>query len=47
MCHAQDLLEDWQAYYNTVRPHTALGGLAPATFLAEQAGPMGPGLLDH
>jgi putative transposase len=39
--HAQDLLEDWQADYNTVRPHTALGGLAPATFLAEQAGPHG------
>jgi putative transposase len=36
--HAQDLLEDWQTDYNTVRPHTALGGLAPATFLAEQAG---------
>jgi putative transposase len=28
--HAQDLLEDWQADYNTVRPLTALGGLAPA-----------------
>ena len=39
--HAQDLLEDWQADYNTVRPHTALGGLAPETFLAEQAGPHG------
>ena len=39
--HAQDLLEDWQADYNTVRPHTALGGLAPEAFLAEQAGPHG------
>lgn len=29
--HAQDLLEDWQADYNTIRPHTALGGLAPET----------------
>ena len=37
----QDLLEDWQTYYNTVRPHTALGGLAPGTFLAEQSGPHG------
>ena len=35
--HAQDLLDDWRADYNTVRPHTALGGLSPETFIAKRA----------
>ena len=39
--HAQDLIDDWLADYNQVRPHTALGGLSPAAFLAAQAGPRG------
>jgi len=29
---AQLVVEDWRIEYNTVRPHSALGGLAPAEF---------------
>ncbi len=39
--HAQDLLDDWRADYNAVRPHTSLGGLSPESFLAAQSGPHG------
>ncbi len=39
--HAQDLLDDWHADYNSVRPHTSLGGLSPEAFLSAQAGPHG------
>ena len=39
--HAQDLLDDWRADYNAVRPHTTLGGLSPEQFLAAEAGPHG------
>jgi len=39
--HAQDLLDDWRADYNAVRPHTALGGMSPEQFLAAEAGPHG------
>ena len=30
--HARELIADWQEDYNTVRPHSALGQLAPAEF---------------
>ncbi len=39
--HAQDLLDDWRADYNAVRPHTSLGGHSPESFLAAQTGPHG------
>lgn len=38
---AQDLLDDWRADYNAVRPHTALGGLSPEAFLSAQSAPLG------
>jgi putative transposase len=31
--HARDIIEDWRKDYNTVRPHSALGGLAPEEFM--------------
>ncbi len=39
--HARDLLADWRADYNAIRPHTALGGLSPEAFLAAEADPHG------
>jgi putative transposase len=30
---ARNLIEGWRDDYNTLRPHTALGGLAPQQFL--------------
>lgn len=32
--HARHIIEDWRKDYNTVRPHSALGGLAPEEFTA-------------
>jgi len=32
--HARDIIEDWRKDYNTVRPHSSLGGLAPEEFMA-------------
>ena len=29
---ARDIIEDWRKDYNTVRPHSSLGGLAPEEF---------------
>ena len=34
--HAQDLLDDWRVDYNTLRPHTALGGLSPEVYLDQR-----------
>ena len=31
--HAREVIEDWRKDYNTVRPHSSLGGLAPQEFL--------------
>ena len=31
--HARGVIEDWRKDYNTVRPHSALGGLAPQEFM--------------
>jgi transposase InsO family protein len=33
--HARDIIEDWRKDYNTVRPHNALGGLAPEEFMVK------------
>jgi putative transposase len=30
--HARELLADWQSDYNTVRPHSGIGNLPPATY---------------
>jgi len=30
--HARRLLADWQKDYNTVRPHSSIGNLPPATY---------------
>lgn len=30
--HAREIIESWRKDYNTVRPHSALGGLAPQEF---------------
>ena len=35
--HARDLGADWQDDYNTLRPHTGIGGLSPFQFLEEAA----------
>lgn len=32
--HARDIIENWRKDYNNVRPHSALGGLAPKEFMA-------------
>lgn len=32
--HAREVIEDWRKDYNTIRPHSALGGLAPQEFMA-------------
>ena len=45
--HAQDLIDDWLADYNQVRPHTALGGFRRRRFSQLRPGPMGPGLSRH
>ena len=31
--HAREIIENWRKDYNTVRPHNALGGLAPQEFM--------------
>jgi len=31
--HARDIIEIWRKDYNAVRPHSALGGLAPQAFM--------------
>ena len=31
--HAREIIENWRKDYNTVRPHSALGGLAPQEFM--------------
>jgi putative transposase len=31
--HARDVIESWRKDYNTVRPHSSLGGLAPQEFM--------------
>jgi putative transposase len=33
--HARDIIEDWRIDYNTVRPHSALGRLAPEEFMVK------------
>ncbi len=33
LSHARSLIEAWRVDYNTVRPHTSLGGLAPLTYM--------------
>ena len=30
--HARNLLADWQDDYNTIRPHSSIGNLPPATY---------------
>jgi len=31
--HAREIIENWRKDYNSVRPHSALGGLAPEEFM--------------
>lgn len=31
--HAREVIEDWRKDYNAVRPHSALGGMAPQEFI--------------
>jgi putative transposase len=31
--HAREIIESWRRDYNTVRPHSSLGGLAPQEFI--------------
>lgn len=33
LSHARSLIEAWRVDYNTVRPHTSLGGIAPLTYM--------------
>lgn len=37
LSHARSLIEAWRVDYNTVRPHTSLGGLAPLTYMRRQS----------
>ena len=32
LAEARHIIENWRIYYNTQRPHTSLGGLAPAVY---------------
>jgi putative transposase len=32
LAHAREALIEWKADYNTVRPHSSLGNLPPATY---------------
>jgi putative transposase len=32
--HAREVIENWRKDYNTVRPHSSLGGIAPEEFMA-------------
>jgi putative transposase len=32
LAEARRTIENWRIYYNTQRPHTSLGGLAPAAY---------------
>jgi len=41
--HARAVLPDWKDDYNHVRPHTALGGIAPAQVAARARTQCGPG----
>ena len=45
--HACDLGRDWHDDYNELRPHSALGGLSPEQFIAEQRGPLGGHAAPH
>ena len=36
--HARELIEDWRADYNELRPHTALGGRTPSEYLQSLSG---------
>jgi len=40
--HATDLGTDWREDYNSVRPHTSLGGLSPLQYIAGLSGGHGP-----
>ena len=46
LSEARSIIEAWRIDYNTVRPHTSLGGLAPAMFAdqARRARPASPEL---
>ena len=33
--HAREVIEAWRKDYNTVRPHSSLGGLAPQEFIEQ------------
>lgn len=46
LSEARSIIETWRIDYNTVRPHTSLGGLAPAMFAdqARRARPASPEL---
>jgi putative transposase len=46
LAHARGALEDWRRDYNTERPHSALGNLAPVAYAARNASvPQQPGAL--
>ena len=47
LAHARDLGADSCEDYNTMRPHTSLGGLSPEQFIAELRGPLGAHAAPH
>jgi putative transposase len=46
LAHAREALADWRSDFNTVRPHSGVGGLTPAIYAGHVASPDATGRVD-